>query len=87
MAGSSRFPTHLIPDDGTRYAPGEGVRVDHSSGQIRIVEDPEGDYEVLSCRSATEYAGDPLLKVGLRKREVRRPDDTATWSQERAPNW
>ena len=42
MAGSSRFPTHLIPDDGTRYAQGEVVRVDQSSGQIRIVVDPKG---------------------------------------------
>ena len=71
MAGSSRFPTHLIPDDGTRYAPGEVVRIDQSSGRIQIVVDPEGTYEVLNCRPATEYAGDtPLLRIDLKKRET-----------------
>src|SRR3954452_5445814 len=71
MAGSSRFPTHLIPDDGTRYPPGEIVRVDQSSGRIQIVADSEGNYEVMHCRPATEYADEtPLLRVGLRKREA-----------------
>ena len=71
MAGSSRFPTHLLPDDGTRYTPGEVVRVDQSSGRIQIVVDPEGSYEVMSCRPATEYAGGtPLLRVDLKKRET-----------------
>ena len=37
MSTSSRFPTHHIPDDGTRYAPGEVVRLDHSSGQLQII--------------------------------------------------
>jgi len=45
-SGSSRFPTHHIPDDGTRYTPSEIVRVDHSSGQVQIIKDLEGDYEV-----------------------------------------
>jgi hypothetical protein len=71
MAGSSRFPTHLVSDDGTRYAPGEVVRIDQSSGRVQIVVDPEGTYEVLNCRPATEYAGDtPLLRVDLKKRET-----------------
>ena len=71
MAGSSRFPTHLIPDDGTRYAPGVVVRIDQSSGRIQIVADPTGTYEVMNCRQATEYAGGtPLLRVDLRKRET-----------------
>ena len=71
MAGSSRFPTHLIPDDGTRYASGDIVRVDQSTGRIQIVADPEGNYEVMNCRQATEYAGDtPLLRVNIRKREA-----------------
>ena len=88
MSTSSRFPTHHIPDDGTRYAPGEVVRVDHSSGQIQIVKDPQGSYEVMSCRPATEYGSEPpLLRVGLRKREVPRSDDTAPWSQERLSRW
>ena len=69
MSESSRFPTHLIPDDGTRYAPGETVHVDHSSGRVQIVKDPAGAYEVMNCRPATEYADEtPLLRVGLRKR-------------------
>jgi hypothetical protein len=70
MAGSSRFPTHLIPDDGTRYAQGDVVRVDQSSGQIRIVVDPQGTYEILNCRPATEYTDAPLLRVDLKKREA-----------------
>jgi hypothetical protein len=71
MAGSSKFPTHLIPDDGTRYTPGEVVRVDQSSGRIQIVVDSEGNFEVVNCRQATEYAGNiPLLRVDLRKRET-----------------
>jgi hypothetical protein len=71
MAGSSRFPTHHVPDDGVRYAPGDIVRVDQSSssGRIALIEDPEGDYVVMNCRQATEYTGaPPLLRVDLRKR-------------------
>jgi len=69
MAGSSRFPTHLIPDDGTRFRPGETVRVDQSSGKIQIIADPEGAYEVMNCRLATEYAGADLLRVDLKRRQ------------------
>jgi hypothetical protein len=47
MSASGRFPTHHIPDDGTRYATGETVRVDLSSGRVEIVKDPAGDYEVV----------------------------------------
>jgi hypothetical protein len=36
MRTSGRFPTHHIPDDGTRYAPVDTVQIDHSSGQVRI---------------------------------------------------
>jgi hypothetical protein len=71
VATSGRFSTHHIPDDGSRYAPGEPVRVDHSSGRAQIVKDPEGNYEVVNCRPATEYASNtPLLRVDLRKREA-----------------
>jgi hypothetical protein len=88
VSTSSRFPTYHIPDDGTRYAPGEVVRLDQSSGQIRIIKDPEGAFEVMSCRPATEYGSDPpLLRIGLRKREVRQADDTPPWSQERLSRW
>ena len=88
MSTSSRFPTHHIPDDGTRYAPGDAVRVDHSSGQIQIVKDPEGSFEVMSCRPATEYGGDPpLLRVCLRKREAPRPADPDIWTPGRPSHW
>lgn len=76
MTGSSRFPTYHVPDEGVRYAPGDIVRIDQSSssGRIDIVKDPEGDYEVMNCRLATEYTGGPpLLRVGLRKRGTAPP--------------
>ena len=66
MSTSGRFPTHHIPDDGTRYAPGETVDVDHSSGRIQIIKDPEGAYEVMSCRPATEYGSQPPGHRGVR---------------------
>jgi hypothetical protein len=58
-SGSHQFPTYHIPDDGTRFAPGEVVRVDHSSGQVQLITDPAGDYEVMACRQATEYGDGP----------------------------
>lgn len=70
MRSSDRFPTHHVPDDGTRYAPGEIVLFDHSSGRLQVVKDPTGDYEILNCRRATEYGGaTPLLRLSLRKLE------------------
>jgi hypothetical protein len=88
MSTSGRFPTHHIPDDGTRYAPGEAVRVDQSSGQVRIVKDPEGDYEVVGCRPATEYGGDPPpLRLGLRKREAPRVEAPESWPPGRSSAW
>jgi hypothetical protein len=80
MSGSSRYPTHHIPDDGTRYAPGEIVHVDQSSGQVAIIKDADGDYEILSCRSATEYGADPpLLRIGLRKRVAAPVNEPTPW--------
>jgi hypothetical protein len=80
MSGSSRYPTHHIPDDGTRYAPGEIVRVDQSSGQIAIIKDAGGDYEILSCRPATEYGENPpLLRIGLRKRMAAPVNEPTSW--------
>jgi hypothetical protein len=68
MSTTSRFSTHHVPDDGTWYTEGEVVRVDRSSAQVRIVRDPAGDFEVHSCRQATEYTGGtPLLRVGLKQ--------------------
>ena len=89
MSTSGRFPTHHIPDDGIRYAPGETVRIDHSSGRVEIIKDPAGAYEVMSCRPATEYGGHPpLLRIGLRKRETAPPaKDPEPWAPRRQNNW
>jgi hypothetical protein len=83
MSSSSRFPTHHVPDDGIRYAPGEAVSIDQSSGRIQVVKDPMGDYEIVSCRPATEYGGDPpLLRLGLRERvSVVAEEPAPTWSE------
>jgi hypothetical protein len=69
MSETGKFSTHHVADEGIWYTPGETVRLDQSVRQIRIVKDPHGEYEVHSCRYATEYAGSvpPLLRVGLRK--------------------
>jgi hypothetical protein len=88
MSASGRFPTHHIPDDGTPYASGETVRVDLSSGRVEIVKDPAGDYEVVSCRPATGYGGDPPpLRVGRRKREAPRVEEPDSWSPRRPSAW
>jgi hypothetical protein len=68
MNGTGKFSTHHVPDEGVWYSPGETVRLDRASQQVSIVKDPLGDYEVHSCRRATEYAdGAALLRVGLRR--------------------
>ena len=68
MSTTGRFSTHHVPDEGTWYTPGETVRVDRSSAQTQLVKDPAGDYEVHSCRQATEYTGGTsLLRVGLKR--------------------
>ena len=88
MGGSSRFPTHHIPDDGTPYTPGEIVRIDQSSGRIALIKDAGGDYEILTCRPATEYPGNPpWLRVGLRKRVAAPVEDPNPWSSTRPSRW
>lgn len=68
MSKTGKFSTHHVPDTGIWYEPGEAVRLDESRNHIEIVKDPAGEYEVHSCRRATEYSGMPsLLRVGLRK--------------------
>jgi hypothetical protein len=63
-----KFSTHHVPDRGVWYAPGETVRLEESRSGVEIVKDPNGEYEVHSCRQATEYSGTPvLLRVGLRR--------------------
>lgn len=68
MNTTGKFSTHHVPDVGVWYTAGEIVRIDQSGRQLQIVKDPSGEYEVHSCRQATEYDGPPvLLRVGLRK--------------------
>ena len=68
MSNTGKFSTHHVPDQGVWYDPGETVRLNASRSGIEIVKDPMGEYEVHSCRHATEYKGTPaLLRVGLRK--------------------
>jgi hypothetical protein len=67
---ASKFSTHHIPDQGVRFAPGETVHVDRALAQVQIVKDPDGDYEVMGCRPATEFkGGTPLLRVDLKRIE------------------
>lgn len=68
MSKTGKFSTHHVQDKGVWYTPGEVVRLDESRSGVEIVKDPQGNYEVHSCRHATEYKGTPgLLRVGLRK--------------------
>lgn len=68
MSKTGKFSTHLVPDEGIWYTTGESVRIVESRRKIQIVKDPLGEYEVASCRHATEYSGSPaLLRVGLRR--------------------
>jgi hypothetical protein len=81
MSTSGRFPTHHVPDEGVRYSQGDLVRIDQSSGAVRLVKDADGDYEVMNCRRAMEYGDDPpLLRIGLQKRARPVPDNTNRWS-------
>ena len=70
MSGTGKFSTHLVPDEGVWYDTGDVVRVDQSRPQAQIIKDPMGNYEVHSCRHATEYSGAPLLRVGLRRADL-----------------
>ena len=68
MSKTGKFSTYHVPDVGIWYTPGETVRLDETRSSIEIVKDPAGEYEVHSCRRATEYTGAPaLLRVGLRR--------------------
>jgi hypothetical protein len=76
MSKTGKFSTHHIPDQGIWYTPGEMVRLDESARQVQIVKDPDGEYEVHSCRQATEYEATPiLLRIGLRKGVIVDPVD------------
>jgi CheY-like chemotaxis protein len=75
-SASNHYSTHHVSDDGTRYTPGEIVHIDHSSGRVQLVRDPEGSYEVMNCRRATEYGDDspwPRSPYSFRLRARMRP--------------
>jgi len=79
MSKTGKFPTYHVPDEGIWYTPGEAVRLDESGRQVQIVKDPTGEYEVHSCRLATEYSGSPtLLRVGLRRGPLAERTEPAT---------
>lgn len=50
-----RLSTHHVPDAGIRFSAGDVVRVDQSSGRVALIKDPDGEYEVVGCRPATEF--------------------------------
>ncbi len=79
MSKVGKFSTHHVQDKGIWYTPGETVRLDESRTGVEIVKDPRGDYEVHSCRHATEYTGSPaLLRVGLRRDAATNRAETAS---------
>ena len=47
--------------------PATSVRLVHAAGRVQIVKDSDGEYEVMGCRPATEYADSALLRVDLKK--------------------
>jgi len=79
MSKTGKFSTHHVRDEGIWYTPGDVVRLDESRTEVLIVKDPSGEYEVHSCRHATEYKGSPtLLRVGLRRGPAPERADPAT---------
>jgi hypothetical protein len=68
MTEGGPFPSFYVADKDVPCLPGTPVRVDQSSTRVRIVEDPDGEYEVVNCRQATELDADPpMLRVNLRR--------------------
>jgi hypothetical protein len=57
-----------LPDDGRWYCPWERVRVDRTDGAPDVIPDPRGEYEVVTCRHATDMGGGPpIVRVELRR--------------------
>ena len=64
-----QYPSFFVPDKDVPRLPGTPVRVDQASTQVQIIEDPDGEYEVVSSRPAIELGADPpMLRVNLRWR-------------------
>ena len=73
-----RLSTYHVPDAGIRFSACGVVRVDQSSGQALLIKDPDGEYEVMGCRPATEFREDPpLLRVDLRRIDRGQPSPPA----------
>ena len=69
MAGIGERITKLIPADGRRYRRGNVVRVITTPGATppdRVMPDPGGDYQVLTCVAGHVRNAD-MLFVDLRK--------------------
>jgi len=80
---SVRLSTHHVPDTGSRFKPGDIVRLDQAPGGVLLIEDPAGEYEVMGCRPATEFRENPpLLRVDLRRIDRRQFSESAAapWS-------
>ena len=68
MSQGGRHPSFDVPDEGVPYVRGEVVRVDDSSGQVRIIRDPNGDHEVVRSRPVAPVVGTPpMRRVTLRR--------------------
>jgi len=83
-----RLSTHHVPDAGIRFSAGDVVRVDQSSGRVALIKDPDGEYEVVGCRPATEFREDPPLpRVDLRRIDRGQPSPSAAapWSSSPRP--
>ena len=64
-----QYPSVFVPDGDVPRLPGTPVRVDRASTPVRIIGDPDGEYEVVSSRPATELGiHPPMLRVNLRWR-------------------
>ena len=80
MTEGGPYPSFYVADTDVPCLPGTPVRVDNSSTQVQIVEDLDGEYEVVSCRQATELDADPpMLRVNLRRRRPLTPTDASMW--------
>ena len=68
---AAKFSTHYIPDEGMRFKPGDIVSLVHGAQQVQIANDPNGEYEVMGCRLATEYADSALRFRGFSRQILR----------------
>ena len=68
MSEGGLYPSFYVADRDVPCLPGTPVWIDQSATQVRIVEDPDGEYAVVSCRRATEVDADPPTpRVNLRR--------------------